>query len=327
MVILSQRCKLTSPHAFRVIVALVACVGLLLGICARPAYAADSGAISKDDIDMTVGVDGSLSVVESHTFDFHDATEGVYCGTSTQPSHIRPPFQKSSRLIVDSVTDVTQGDKDLNQSQEAHVNGTYRLTDLGDNTTCIEIYDRYADTQATIRVAYKITNVVNAWADTGELFWKFAMGWNEGSQAITCRIHLPVASGQAVVAGDNVRAWGHGPRDGLCSFDGNDVVYTVPSLSSKDYAEARIMFPVSWLSAVTPSSTKRASTIMDEDRGDYESATTQSGNQWAQTDRGAAAVTSDGDDNQEEADFYDAPSASEASHKDVHHRLQRSYGP
>lgn len=158
---------------------------------------------------------------------------------------------------------------------------------------------------------------MNAWADTGELFWKFALGRNEGSQAITCRIHLPVASGQAVVAGDNVRAWGHGSRDGLCSFDGNDVVYTVPSLSSKDYAEARIMFPVSWLSAVTPSSTKRASTIMDEEGGDYESATTQIGNQRAQTDRGAAAVISDGDDNQEEADFYDAPSASKASHKDV----------
>lgn len=100
MVILSQRCKLTSPHAFRVIVALVACVGLLLGICARPAYAADSGAISKDDIDMTVGVDGSLSVVESHTFDFHDATEGVYWNVnSTQPRptsfHRRAPGSSS----------------------------------------------------------------------------------------------------------------------------------------------------------------------------------------------------------------------------------------
>lgn len=56
---------------------------------------------------------------------------------------------------------------------------------------------------------------------------------------------------------------------------------------------------------------------MDEEGSDYESATTQSGNQRAQTDRGVAAVTSDGDDNQEEADFDDAPSVSEVSHKDV----------
>ncbi len=53
--------------------------------------------------------------------------------------------------------------------------------------------------------------------------WKFVSdGWDWGSH-IT--IHLPVPSGQSIVAGDTVRAWGHGPLDANVEITNNAVVY------------------------------------------------------------------------------------------------------
>ncbi len=104
-----------------------------------------------------------------------------------------------------------------------------------------------------MRISYTMNNVVNAWADTGELYWKFVSdGWDVPSDNVTCRVHLPVPAGVTVSGGDNVRAWGHGPLDASLSFDGNDVVYTVPGVGTDEYAEARIAFPVEWLTDMAP---------------------------------------------------------------------------
>lgn len=112
-----------------------------------------------------------------------------------------------------------------------------------------------------------MANVVNAWSDTGELYWKFVSdGWDVSSNNVTCRVHLPVAAGESVVAGDNVRAWGHGPLDASLEFDGNDIVYTVPGVGTDEYAEARVTFPVSWLTGMVPSSISRLPNIRAEEQ-------------------------------------------------------------
>lgn len=112
-----------------------------------------------------------------------------------------------------------------------------------------------------------LTNVVNAWADTAEFYWEIVPSdWEVPSENVTCTIHLPVPDGEQVDGGINVRAWGHGPLNGEVSFDGNDVVYTVPNVNDGDYAEARITFPVEWLSEVEPSTTSMLSAIREEER-------------------------------------------------------------
>ena len=65
---------------------------------------------------------------------------------------------------------------------------------------------------------------------------------------MTLTVSLPVPSGAEVVPGDNVRAWGHGPADGVVEVnDDGSVVYEVPCVPSDSFAEARVVFPSDWL--------------------------------------------------------------------------------
>lgn len=63
-----------------------------------------------------------------------------------------------------------------------------------------------------------------------------------------------------------MRAWGHGPLDASLEFDGNDIVYTVPGVGTDEYAEARVTFPVSWLTGMVPSSISRLPNIRAEEQ-------------------------------------------------------------
>lgn len=75
---------------------------------------------------------------------------------------------------------------------------------------------------------------------------------------MTCTITLPVPSGSTAVVGDNVRAWGHGPLNGSLAFNetGTAVTYKVDTVPSGTYAEARVVFPVSWLTSISATSLK-----------------------------------------------------------------------
>ncbi|MEG0322744.1 MAG: DUF2207 domain-containing protein, partial [Raoultibacter sp.] len=59
---------------------------------------------------------------------------------------------------------------------------------------------------------------------------------------------LPVPQGQSVIAGDNVKAWGHGPLDGVVTInEDGSITYKVDKVNAGQYAEARVVFPVEWL--------------------------------------------------------------------------------
>lgn len=56
------------------------------------------------------------------------------------------------------------------------------------------------------------------------------------------------------------------PFDASLSFKGNDIIYTVPGVGSDEFAEARIVFPASWLSDAPTSNKKVLSTVLDEEQ-------------------------------------------------------------
>ena len=63
--------------------------------------------------------------------------------------------------------------------------------------------------------------------------------------------------GVAVEPGENVRAWGHGPLDGSLAINADgSVAYTVPKVNAGQYAEARVVFPVTWLTNLSPDAAK-----------------------------------------------------------------------
>ena len=251
------------PAAPLALLVMVLATALALFLAPVPAHAR-SYSIDRVDIDLTVNADGSIDVVEARTFDFDGSFNGVYWDIATSGPQVRSS-SNPVELTVASVEDVTAGTAELTQSSSG-ANDTYQLIDEGSGVTRVKIFAAHEDESATIRIAYRLTNVANAWADTGELYWKFVSdGWEVPSDNVTCRVHLPVPTGQSVVAGDNVRAWGHGPLDATVSFDGNDVVYDVPGVGTDEYAEARITFPTAWLTGVAPSTASRLDSILSEE--------------------------------------------------------------
>lgn len=211
-------------------------------------------------IDAVLAADGTLTVTEDRTFNFDGHANGVYwkIPTGTYEGREIAPVVESCGVVEDGqyerFSDSSSGD-----------DHTYELSDYSSYTQ-VKLYNQADDEPVTFRVVYKLPQLATAWADTGELYWKFVSdGWDEPTDNVTCTIHLPVPSGQTVKAGDNVRAWGHGTLDGNVSFDGNDVVFTVPRVGTADYAEARVTFPVSWL-ASTRSSENRLDAILAEEQ-------------------------------------------------------------
>ena len=131
----------------------------------------------------------------------------------------------------------------------------------------LKIYSAHDDESANITIEYDITNVVTNWSDTAELYWKFVSdGWDSESHNVTATIHLPVPSGQSIVAGDTVRAWGHGPLDANVEITKNAVVYKVPGVGTDEFAEARITFPTDWVSGLAPIQQNKLSSILSEEQ-------------------------------------------------------------
>ena len=243
---------------------LLAALAVLLVLCLpRPATAREY-TIDKVDIDATVNADGSLDVVEARTFDFDGSFNGVYWDISRQ-APAASSTGTAPQVSVTAVQDLSSQGTEFVESGTGQ-SGTYTVSDSG-GATRVKIYAPHDDESATVRIAYKITGFVSAWADTGELYWKFVSdGWDVPSDNVTARIHLPVPAGTTVTAGENVRAWGHGPLDASLAFDGNDVVYTVPGVGTDEFAEARVTFPVAWLTGMAPAEQGHLQTILGEEQ-------------------------------------------------------------
>ncbi len=233
-----------------------------LVVMPTPAYARDYE-ITQVDIDATVREDGTLHVVETRTYAFDGSFNGVYW---LIPTGHNSGNGKSVSVDVISAGEQTLSGLDSFEESGSGSDGVYEVTDSGSNKQ-VKLYAPHADETVSFTIAYEATGIVTRWADTAELYWKFVSdGWDVESQNVTCRLHLPVASGESVVAGDNVRAWGHGPLDGSSSFDDNDVVYTVPGVGTDEFAEMRVAFPTQWVSGLEETPGARLGTILSEEQ-------------------------------------------------------------
>lgn len=228
---------------------------------------ADEYSIDKVDIDATVRTDGSVVVSEVREFSFDGDFHGVYWkipkgeyeGTSIS-SEVNKVGELGSGGEFQEFKRVQEGDADYGQD------GTYLVTDEGAYVK-VKIYSAHSDDTADFAITYTDQNLARRYEDTSELYWKFVSdGWDVESENVTCTVHLPVPDGETVTAGKTVRAWGHGPLDASLSFKGNDIIYTVPGVGSDEFAEARIVFPASWLSDAPTSNKKVLSTVLDEEQ-------------------------------------------------------------
>lgn len=247
-------------------------MAIALAAILAPARALADGDYSIDRVDMdaTVNTDGSLDVSETREFDFDGSFHGVYWEIPEGTYEGR-----TIRVSVLGIGEVRDGTLVPFRESSAGGDGTYSVTQEGSNVR-IKIYSAHEDEKAQFQISYSLSNLAARYDDTAELYWKFVSdGWDKESQNVTCRLHLPVPTGETVASGDNVRAWGHGPLDGTVSFDGNDVVYRAPGVGTSEFAEMRVTFPAEWLSdtQITPGS--RLGSILSEEQSYADQANQQ----------------------------------------------------
>ncbi len=103
--------------------------------------------------------------------------------------------------------------------------------------------------RAVFEVSYEVVGAVEAYDDAADFQWAYApQDYAVDMRNVLATVVLPMPADAVVKPGDNVRAWGHGPADGVVdiSLDGA-VKFTDESVRSNAFAEARVLFPTEWL--------------------------------------------------------------------------------
>jgi uncharacterized membrane protein YgcG len=249
---------------------LVVALGVLLPACGPD----KSYSFPKVVIDATVNQDGSLSIVEERTFDFHGEYHFAFFTVEHQTfddvveftvSEDGVPFDPGlpqgttgALLIEDNVLEGPGGFK-------------YKATWW---------YDA-KDEQRTFTFSYRVLCAAEVFADTGRLLWKFiGEGWTEETDSAVITVHLPGKATREVerptfpcypgstldeqapipttpLSVDEVRAWGHGPLNGVVALP---------------WVEGHITFPREVVPAMYSNPDPRLQKILDREAGFAEEA-------------------------------------------------------
>lgn len=232
---------------------------LALALAALAILAAPQEASAKDytmpkvDISAEVQADGTLAVDEKRTFDFDGSFTCVWWTFESLPSGSTLAIDEVS-LIDPSGRSVLLEEVPFQTSWRSSGGPGFESYAVDAALKSIYVFFNVADESLTVDMGYSIDGAAQAHADVAELYWQFVgPAWAEASNNVTCTVTLPAPSGAAVQPGEDVRAWGHGPLNGEVAIeDDGTVIYTMARVVPGEFAEARITFPVSWLTALDP---------------------------------------------------------------------------
>lgn len=252
-----------SAHKLAILAGLLVAFMLALAALAlAPVTAqAKSYTMPQVDIDATVMPNGDLHVVEKRTFSFSgdysvmrwyfeasDVDKGDRHGYSVNSVKIK--FAGAKNQAVSSVPFQTEWRDSGNPGTTAWSYDRKRTT--------LYLFFSATDTDMTATIDYTIKQAAIAYEDVGEIYWKYVSGgWDADSQDVTCTLHTPVPLNAKAADNDSLRAWGHGPLDGSVSIanDGT-VLYRADRIAAGHYGEARVVFPVEWLTKLSASAKK-----------------------------------------------------------------------
>lgn len=126
----------------------------------------------------------------------------------------------------------------------------------------------------TFTLRYRVEQAVTVGSDVGELYWQFLGTDHTGVDEVRVTIALPdsfpVARDDAAADDASVlRAWGHGPRQGVVDVDPDRVQLRVADVPAGRFVEARVVIPGDAFD-VDATSGPRLPAILAEESADVE---------------------------------------------------------
>ena len=113
------------------------------------------------------------------------------------------------------------------------------------------------DEQRTFDISYTVVGAVKVGPDVGELYWKFVGSDHPGIGRVAVEVDLP---GEGL----DVRAWAHGPLNGLVEPSGPQVRASVEEVPAGEFVELRVTQPASDFT-VTPEGGDRLPSVLAEE--------------------------------------------------------------
>lgn len=252
-------CQCICLHTLQLHVAFALLVASVLFVLVLPATAhAKSYEMPRVDIQAQMETDGTLHVVEQRTFDFDGSYSAVWWTMNLLPSNAE--FSVNGVRIMpvtgeddaeNSMTQVSEVPFDLKWREEGGPGKDAYSVDSPQNT--VYVFFGNSPQRIVVELDYTITNMAQMYDDIAEVYWRYVGSqWSAPSENVTATLQLPLPQGTTVTPGDNVRAWGHGPLDGMVSINADgSVTCTVSHIDAGAYAEMRVLVPTTWLSNVS----------------------------------------------------------------------------
>jgi uncharacterized membrane protein len=194
------------------------------------AVAAKEYELAEIQINAAISATGTFSIEESRTYVF----SGQFGWADYRLSLAKLGQIQNFRLY--------EGTYQFTESQDEQP-GTYTV-----NQSTEEFYVRWyyqaRNETRTFKLQYEITNAVVAYNDVAEFYYKFIGEDNPKSVArAEVWLELPQPADTSLV-----KAWAHGPLNGLVTFQDNRLHYYISPLPAHEYWETRVLFPAAWIS-------------------------------------------------------------------------------
>jgi uncharacterized membrane protein len=217
-------------------------------------FAEDDLSITRWLVDSAILEDGGLRISEDLTFNFKDNFNGVYRnivlrGTSGISDITLYEMVDSQEVEYSLDKNAKKGDKNVFKAELKKEN--YELM----------IFSPSSFEEKTFRIKYTLGDVSVVHKDTGELYYKFLGNENDTPvEYFSVIINLPGKNK------DKTKIFAHGPSNGKIEFIEDDLIKLEASnIVSKDFIEARILFPKDWISKSTNTGNNTFNNIVDEE--------------------------------------------------------------
>jgi uncharacterized membrane protein len=251
---------------------LVIALVFVVGWAGHSSLGGRSYAVTNADIHAVVTSNGSLRADETFTYRFKGVYHGIYrdipigAGNEVRVLGVDGPGGPLQELAAPD---------GAASSGALEPVGTYTLTST-DSGLRITVYQPETDTSAAFTFHYVVSGAAQRFSDTSELYWKFiGDGWDVPLDHVAASIALP-----RVTSHEQVKAWAHGPLNGLVTIAPAGTVHLVVyRLPPHTFVEARVLFPQASLARLKAEPGAEVATVVAEE------------SQWAAQANAARAVS------------------------------------